>query len=113
MAERPVAIVVPAGQGSRKQSDLPKVLPWLSGVALVGHALTMARTLEREHGGERTTIGAGTITCNHGGVMTHRNETGSPASIDSDTMRGTMERTRYSLVRRRWRWRPLSARLPI
>lgn len=49
MAERPVAIVVlAAGQGSRMQSDLPKVLHRLGGVPLVAHALAAARTLEPE-----------------------------------------------------------------
>ena len=49
MADRPVAIVVlAAGQGSRMQSDLPKVLHRLGGVPLVGHALAVARTLEPE-----------------------------------------------------------------
>ncbi|MFC3630871.1 bifunctional UDP-N-acetylglucosamine diphosphorylase/glucosamine-1-phosphate N-acetyltransferase GlmU [Paracoccus angustae] len=49
MAEKPVAIVVlAAGQGSRMQSDLPKVLHRLGGMPLVGHALAVARTLEPE-----------------------------------------------------------------
>ena len=40
MTEKPVALIVlAAGQGSRMQSDLPKVLHLLGGVPLVGHAL--------------------------------------------------------------------------
>lgn len=47
MAEKPVAVVIlAAGQGSRMQSDLPKVLHRLGGVPLVGHALAAARSLE-------------------------------------------------------------------
>lgn len=41
-------VVLAAGQGSRMQSDLPKVLHQLGGVALVGHALAAARSLEPE-----------------------------------------------------------------
>ena len=37
--------VLAAGQGSRMQSDLPKVLHRLGGVPLVGHALAAGRTL--------------------------------------------------------------------
>lgn len=49
MVEKSVAIVVlAAGQGSRMQSDLPKVLHRLGGVPLVGHALAVARTLDPE-----------------------------------------------------------------
>lgn len=49
MAETGVAVVVlAAGQGSRMQSDLPKVLHRLGGVPLVGHALRAARALEPE-----------------------------------------------------------------
>lgn len=40
------AIILAAGQGSRMQSDLPKVLHRLGGVPLVGHALAAARALE-------------------------------------------------------------------
>lgn len=47
MADKPVAVVIlAAGQGSRMQSDLPKVLHRLGGVPLVGHALAAARSLE-------------------------------------------------------------------
>lgn len=47
MAENPIAVVIlAAGQGSRMQSDLPKVLHRLGGVPLVGHALAVARSLE-------------------------------------------------------------------
>ncbi len=38
------------------------------------------------HVGERTNIGAGTITCNYDGVMKHRTEIGRDAFIGSDTM---------------------------
>ncbi len=49
MTEKPVALIVlAAGQGSRMQSDLPKVLHRLGGVPLVGHALTTGRLLEPE-----------------------------------------------------------------
>lgn len=49
MAETPVAVVIlAAGQGSRMQSDMPKVLHRLAGVPLVGHALAAARSLEPE-----------------------------------------------------------------
>ncbi|MBU3028775.1 bifunctional UDP-N-acetylglucosamine diphosphorylase/glucosamine-1-phosphate N-acetyltransferase GlmU [Paracoccus marinaquae] len=49
MAETSVAVVVlAAGQGSRMQSDMPKVLHRLGGVPLVGHALAAARSLEPE-----------------------------------------------------------------
>ncbi|MFV0385752.1 bifunctional UDP-N-acetylglucosamine diphosphorylase/glucosamine-1-phosphate N-acetyltransferase GlmU [Paracoccus sp. (in: a-proteobacteria)] len=49
MADIPVAIVVlAAGQGSRMQSDLPKVLHRLGGVPLIGHALAAARSLDPE-----------------------------------------------------------------
>ncbi|MDO5646408.1 bifunctional UDP-N-acetylglucosamine diphosphorylase/glucosamine-1-phosphate N-acetyltransferase GlmU [Paracoccus sp. (in: a-proteobacteria)] len=49
MTDHPVAVVVlAAGQGSRMQSDLPKVLHRLAGVPLVGHALATARRLEPE-----------------------------------------------------------------
>ncbi len=40
------AIILAAGQGSRMQSDLPKVLHRLAGVPLVGHALAAARQLD-------------------------------------------------------------------
>lgn len=47
MAENMIAVVIlAAGQGSRMQSDLPKVLHRLAGVPLVGHALSAARSLE-------------------------------------------------------------------
>ncbi len=49
MSENAVAVVIlAAGQGSRMQSDLPKVLHRLGGVPLVGHALRAARSLEPE-----------------------------------------------------------------
>ncbi len=49
MTEKPVALIVlAAGQGSRMQSDLPKVLHRLGGVPLVGHALAAGQTLEPE-----------------------------------------------------------------
>ena len=47
MAEQAVALVVlAAGQGSRMQSDLPKVLHRLGGMPLVGHALAAGRSLD-------------------------------------------------------------------
>ncbi|WP_112874060.1 bifunctional UDP-N-acetylglucosamine diphosphorylase/glucosamine-1-phosphate N-acetyltransferase GlmU [Paracoccus endophyticus] len=47
MTESSVALIVlAAGQGSRMQSDLPKVLHRLGGVPLVGHALAAGRTLD-------------------------------------------------------------------
>jgi bifunctional UDP-N-acetylglucosamine pyrophosphorylase/glucosamine-1-phosphate N-acetyltransferase len=63
MAENAVAVVIlAAGQGSRMQSDLPKVLHRLGGVALFGHALAAARSLEPEqvivvtgHGSDQVT----------------------------------------------------------
>jgi bifunctional UDP-N-acetylglucosamine pyrophosphorylase/glucosamine-1-phosphate N-acetyltransferase len=49
MAENSIAVVIlAAGQGSRMQSDLPKVLHRLGGVPMVGHALAAARSLEPE-----------------------------------------------------------------
>lgn len=42
-------IVLAAGQGSRMNSDLPKVLHRLGGVPLVGHALRAGRALDPEH----------------------------------------------------------------
>ncbi|WCR09387.1 bifunctional UDP-N-acetylglucosamine diphosphorylase/glucosamine-1-phosphate N-acetyltransferase GlmU [Paracoccus stylophorae] len=49
MAEMAVAVVIlAAGQGSRMQSDLPKVLHRLAGVPLVGHALRTAGQLQPE-----------------------------------------------------------------
>ncbi len=49
MTQKPVALIVlAAGQGSRMQSDLPKVLHRLGGVPLVAHALAAGRTLEPE-----------------------------------------------------------------
>lgn len=61
MTENAVAVVIlAAGQGSRMQSDLPKVLHRLGQVPLVGHALSAARSLEPEqvivvtgHGADR------------------------------------------------------------
>ncbi|MCF3972181.1 bifunctional UDP-N-acetylglucosamine diphosphorylase/glucosamine-1-phosphate N-acetyltransferase GlmU [Paracoccus salsus] len=60
MTENAAAVVIlAAGQGSRMQSDLPKVLHRLGGVPLIGHALAAARSLEPEqvivvagHGGD-------------------------------------------------------------
>lgn len=47
MTDNPAALIVlAAGQGSRMQSDLPKVLHRLGGVPLVGHALAAGRALE-------------------------------------------------------------------
>ena len=49
MTGQAVALVVlAAGQGSRMQSDLPKVLHRLGGVPLVGHALAAGRSLDPE-----------------------------------------------------------------
>ena len=49
MTQNPAALIVlAAGQGSRMQSDLPKVLHRLGGVPLVGHALAAGRTLDPE-----------------------------------------------------------------
>lgn len=49
MTDNPAALIVlAAGQGSRMQSDLPKVLHRLAGVPLVGHALATGRALEPE-----------------------------------------------------------------
>lgn len=39
-------IILAAGQGSRMQSDLPKVLHRLGGVPLMGHAMATARSLD-------------------------------------------------------------------
>ncbi|MBK4217193.1 bifunctional UDP-N-acetylglucosamine diphosphorylase/glucosamine-1-phosphate N-acetyltransferase GlmU [Paracoccus caeni] len=69
MTDNPVAVVIlAAGQGSRMQSDLPKVLHRLGGVPLVGHALAVARTLEPEqvvvvagHGAEAVTKAVGKL----------------------------------------------------
>lgn len=56
MAENPIAVVIlAAGQGSRMQSDLPKVLHRLAGVPLVGHTLAVARSVQPE----RTIVVAG------------------------------------------------------
>ncbi len=45
----PVAVIVlAAGQGTRMNSDLPKVLHTLAGAPLIAHALATARTLEPE-----------------------------------------------------------------
>ncbi|WP_312529999.1 bifunctional UDP-N-acetylglucosamine diphosphorylase/glucosamine-1-phosphate N-acetyltransferase GlmU [Paracoccus sp. (in: a-proteobacteria)] len=47
MTETPLALIVlAAGQGSRMQSDLPKVLHRLAGVPLVAHALSAGRSLD-------------------------------------------------------------------
>jgi len=47
MSDKPVALIVlAAGQGSRMQSDLPKVLHRLGGVPLVAHALAAGRVLD-------------------------------------------------------------------
>ena len=49
MSENSVALIVlAAGQGSRMQSDLPKVLHRLAGAPLVGHALAAGRSLDPE-----------------------------------------------------------------
>ncbi|AUH62812.1 bifunctional UDP-N-acetylglucosamine diphosphorylase/glucosamine-1-phosphate N-acetyltransferase GlmU [Paracoccus zhejiangensis] len=49
MTQKPVALIVlAAGQGSRMQSDLPKVMHRLGGVPLVGHALASGSSLEPE-----------------------------------------------------------------
>jgi len=50
--------------------------------AKVGHLTYLGDT----HVGERTNIGAGTVTCNFDGVMKHRTEIGKDAFIGSDTM---------------------------
>ena len=63
MSHTPVALIVlAAGQGSRMQSDLPKVLHRLGGLPLVGHALAAGRSLQPEqvvvvagHGAEQVT----------------------------------------------------------
>ncbi len=47
MSDTPVALIVlAAGQGSRMNSDLPKVIHPLGGVPMVGHALAAGRSLE-------------------------------------------------------------------
>lgn len=69
MTDNPVAVVIlAAGQGSRMQSDLPKVLHRLGGVPLVGHALAAAQSLEPEqvivvagHGAEAVTKAVGKL----------------------------------------------------
>lgn len=43
---RVAVVILAAGQGTRMQSDLPKVLHRLGGVPLVGHALAAARSLD-------------------------------------------------------------------
>ena len=61
MAETPIALIVlAAGQGSRMQSDLPKVLHRLGGVPLFAHALAAGSSLDPEtivvvtgHGAEK------------------------------------------------------------
>ena len=50
--------------------------------AKVGHLTYLGDA----HIGERTNIGAGTVTCNYDGVMKHRTEIGADAFIGSDTM---------------------------
>ena len=65
----PVAVIVlAAGQGTRMNSDLPKVLHPLAGAPLLAHALATARTLEPErtivvvgHGGEAVAAAARAI----------------------------------------------------
>ncbi len=69
MSDSQVAVVIlAAGQGSRMQSDLPKVLHRLGSVPLVGHALTAARSLEPEqvivvagHGADAVTRAVGKL----------------------------------------------------
>ncbi len=61
MSETPVALIIlAAGQGSRMQSDLPKVLHRLAAVPLFAHALSAGRCLDPEaivvvtgHGAEK------------------------------------------------------------
>ena len=61
MSETPVALIIlAAGQGSRMQSDLPKVLHRLAAVPLFAHALNTGRSLDPEaivvvtgHGAEK------------------------------------------------------------
>lgn len=60
--------ILAAGQGSRMQSDLPKVLHRLGGVPLVGHAITAAHSLSPEqvivvagHGAEAVTKAVGKL----------------------------------------------------
>ncbi|SCX91803.1 bifunctional UDP-N-acetylglucosamine diphosphorylase/glucosamine-1-phosphate N-acetyltransferase GlmU [Paracoccus tibetensis] len=60
--------ILAAGQGSRMQSDLPKVLHRLGGVPLVGHAITAAHSLQPEqvivvagHGAEAVTKAVGKL----------------------------------------------------
>lgn len=48
----------------------------------IGHLAYVADA----HVGERTNIGAGTVTCNYDGVSKHRTEIGARAFIGSDTM---------------------------
>lgn len=50
--------------------------------AKVGHLTYLGDA----HVGERTNIGAGTVTCNYDGVSKHRTEIGADAFIGSDTM---------------------------
>lgn len=69
MSENSIAVVIlAAGQGSRMQSDLPKVLHRLGGVPLVGHALNAAHSLEPEqiivvagHGAQAVTKAVGKL----------------------------------------------------
>ncbi|MBC9245796.1 bifunctional UDP-N-acetylglucosamine diphosphorylase/glucosamine-1-phosphate N-acetyltransferase GlmU [Paracoccus sp. 11-3] len=69
MSYKSIAVVIlAAGQGSRMQSDLPKVLHRLGGVPLVGHALNAAHSLEPEqiivvagHGAEAVTKAVGKL----------------------------------------------------
>ena len=87
MSESAVAVVVlAAGQGSRMQSDLPKVLHRLGGVPLVGHALRSARNLQPEQIAQsiaQTGIGF-MFAPNHHAAMKHvapvRRELGSTAT---------------------------------
>ena len=69
MSDSQVAVVIlAAGQGSRMQSDLPKVLHRLGGVPLVGHALAAGRSLDPArvvvvagHGAEAVTKAVGKL----------------------------------------------------
>ena len=69
MSDNSIAVVIlAAGQGSRMQSDLPKVLHRLGGVPLVGHALNAAHSLQPEqiivvagHGADAVTKAIGKL----------------------------------------------------
>ncbi len=69
MSETPIALIVlAAGQGSRMQSDLPKVLHRLAGVPLVAHALAAGRSLDPQeivvvagHGAEQVAKAVGKL----------------------------------------------------